>query len=78
MDVVDGSCPSPPLTAVVPFADSVYQIVPNFDFYAWKQTDGLIKGWIIATLSEDILSQVVGLKTAADVWSALKSKFPKA
>lgn len=40
--------------------------------------DKLIKGWIIGTLSEEVLRQVVGLNTATDVWDALKNTFDKA
>lgn len=37
----------------------------------------MIKGWIIGTLTEDILREVVGLDSAFDVWSVLKNSFHK-
>lgn len=43
----------------------------NLDYLARKKTDRLIKGWIIGTLSEEILSQVIGIDYAIDVWTAL-------
>lgn len=51
--------------------------MPNSEYMEWHQTDKLIKGWIIGTLTEDILQEVVGLEFAADVWSALKNSFHK-
>lgn len=51
------------------------QLVSDPDFLAWKQIDRLIKGWIISILSEEILSQVIGLDSAADLWFESKRKF---
>lgn len=36
---------------------------PNPTFLQWRRTDRLVKGWLIATLSEDALGIVVGLDT---------------
>lgn len=69
---IDGTIKSPP---PVVLSDSSDQIVLNPDFLAWKQTDRLIKGWIISSLSEVILSLVIGLDSIADVTVALKGKF---
>lgn len=44
----------------------------RISFSAWQRTDKLIKGWIISTLTEDVLRRVIGLVTAYDVWQALK------
>lgn len=52
-------------------------MIPNPDHMAWKRIDWLINGWIIGTLSEEILSQVVELDSASDEWNELKSKFAK-
>ena len=38
-----------------------------------KQYDNLLKGWIFGSLSEDVLSIVVNLKSARAVWEKLKS-----
>lgn len=35
-------------------------------------------GWIVGTLSEELLRQVVGPKTTEDVWKTLKNTFNKA
>lgn len=44
---------------------------------AWKWTDRLVKGWIIGTISEEILSHIAGQDTTASAWNALKSNFAK-
>ena len=41
----------------------------------WCKTDRLVKGWLIATLSEEVLGIVVGLNTAFEVWNALVHAF---
>jgi hypothetical protein len=50
---------------------------PNPKFLQWRRTDRVVKGWLIATLSEDVLGIVVGLDTAAEVWNALVHAFAR-
>ncbi|KAK2975601.1 hypothetical protein RJ640_010678 [Escallonia rubra] len=40
-------------------------------FCAWRKSDRLLRGWIIGTLSEEVLGLVVGLDTSAEVWNTL-------
>jgi hypothetical protein len=49
----------------------------NPKFLQWRQTDHLAKGWLIATLSEDVLGIVVGLDTATEVWNSLVHAFAR-
>lgn len=55
-------------------SESSDSIIPNSDLVAWTRIDKLIKGWIIGTLSVEILQQVVELETVADVWKSLNDK----
>ena len=48
---------------------------PNPTFLQWHRIDHLVKGWLIATLSEDVLGIVVGLDTSVEVWNALVHAF---
>ncbi|KAA8544477.1 hypothetical protein F0562_022483 [Nyssa sinensis] len=48
--------------------------IENPDYLLWRRTDRLIKGWIIGSLSEEVLDLVVGLNTARDVWAKLENK----
>ena len=47
------------------------------EFIAWRNTDRLLQGWIIATLCEEALGLVVGLDIAHVVWTALKDSYVK-
>ena len=44
----------------------------NLEYKEWERSDGLLRGWILATLNQDLLPQVSMLKTAQDVWLALE------
>uniref|UniRef100_A0A2N9F121 Reverse transcriptase Ty1/copia-type domain-containing protein n=1 Tax=Fagus sylvatica TaxID=28930 RepID=A0A2N9F121_FAGSY len=47
----------------------------NPNFIKWRKTDRLVKGWLTATLSEEVFGIVVGLDTAIEVWNALVHAF---
>ncbi|KAF9614436.1 hypothetical protein IFM89_018581 [Coptis chinensis] len=63
----------PPYTKITDANNT--NIIPNPDLAAWTRTDRLVKAWITATISEEALGVVVGLKTSHDVWSALQNAF---
>lgn len=75
---VDGTITPLAPKVVVQLPNATEQMVTYPEFNDWIRTDKLIKGWIISTLREEILRQVVGLKTAADVGRVLKNMFNKA
>ncbi|KAG5547686.1 hypothetical protein RHGRI_013396 [Rhododendron griersonianum] len=41
-------------------------------YTGWKRSDGLVRGWILAMVTEEILLQVMHLETAREVWIKLK------
>ncbi|KAE9465756.1 hypothetical protein C3L33_02336, partial [Rhododendron williamsianum] len=47
------------------------------DYTAWKRSDNLVRGWILATLREDIRPRVFVLpsETAKDLWTGLETIF---
>ncbi|KAF6168419.1 hypothetical protein GIB67_004971 [Kingdonia uniflora] len=47
----------------------------NPDLLAWVCTDGPVKAWITATISEEALDTVVGITTSNDVWNALANVY---
>ncbi|KAF7146984.1 hypothetical protein RHSIM_Rhsim03G0102500 [Rhododendron simsii] len=50
--------------------------IDNQDYYkAWKRSDKLVQGWILATLTEDIRLDMLGFKTARKLWMKLENKF---
>ena len=46
----------------------------NYDYLMWRRSDRLLRGWIVGTLSEEVL-RVVGLKTSVAVWRVLSEYF---
>ncbi|KAF3772531.1 hypothetical protein EJ110_NYTH57683 [Nymphaea thermarum] len=57
MGYIDGTIHCPPKT--VGNSDDV-----NPDYILWLKHDQLVLSWIITSLSENVLSQVIGLETA--------------
>ncbi|GKV10013.1 hypothetical protein SLEP1_g21438 [Rubroshorea leprosula] len=49
--------------------------VPNPTYVAWRWSDRLLRGWIIGTLSKEVLGIAVGLNTSSEVWKALEDHF---
>ncbi|KAA8544767.1 hypothetical protein F0562_019529 [Nyssa sinensis] len=71
---LNGEISTPPEMIVT--SDSMAQSNPVF--LKWRRTDRLVKGWLTATLSEEVLGIVVSLGTAAEVWNALVHAFARA
>ncbi|KAF7142263.1 hypothetical protein RHSIM_Rhsim05G0058400 [Rhododendron simsii] len=44
-------------------------------YTGWKRSDGLVREWILAMVTEEILLQVMHLETAREVWNKLKKIF---
>ncbi|KAI3447204.1 hypothetical protein Pfo_003869 [Paulownia fortunei] len=71
---IDGSISPPPETASADSSDGKTAIM-NQDYVLWRRTDRLLKGWILGSLHENMVSEVAALKTARDVWLHLENKF---
>jgi hypothetical protein len=68
---VDGSIPPPPRT----ITDSSSNLVPNPAFRQWRQQDQMILSVLLSSLTESILTQVVGNSTSRALWEALEKNF---
>ncbi|ESR41525.1 hypothetical protein CICLE_v10013389mg, partial [Citrus x clementina] len=53
------------------------EYVMNYDYIMWRRSDRLLRGWIVGTLSEEVLGLVVGIETSAAVWKALSEYFAR-
>ena len=42
--------------------------INNPDFLMWKNNDGLLTTWLRSMMNEDVLSMVIGLQTAREIW----------
>ena len=49
----------------------------NPDHASWIWIDRMVKGWITATLTEEVLALVVDCVNSADVWQALVDAFAR-
>ena len=49
--------------------------VVNPAFVAWDRQDQLIISWLMASMSESLLSRVVSCETSAQIWSTLRTYF---
>ena len=70
---INGDTTSPPQFITV----DETELQQNPVFLKWRRSDRLVKGWLTATLSEEVLGIFVGLSTAAEVWNALAHAFAR-
>ncbi|KAI7734940.1 hypothetical protein M8C21_006731 [Ambrosia artemisiifolia] len=70
---IDGTIKEPPMTygaktraGALAFATTHGQ---------WKKSDTLVRKWILGSLSKDVRRTVDDLKTANDIWNALKAEY---
>ncbi|KAL9265462.1 Retrovirus-related Pol polyprotein from transposon RE1-like protein, partial [Drosera capensis] len=68
---VDGSVASPPMHLLQ--ASSAPVLNPNY--FQWQRIDQMVRSWIFATLSRDILMKVLNLKLAREFWDRLHHRF---
>ncbi|KAK0581443.1 hypothetical protein LWI29_013886 [Acer saccharum] len=69
---VDGTSPAPPL--LIPAADDA-AADPNPAYLQWFQRDQLVVSYLVATMTEPMLSLIVGKSTALEMWLCLKDNF---
>ncbi|KAL0349845.1 UNVERIFIED_CONTAM: hypothetical protein Sradi_4133700 [Sesamum radiatum] len=68
---IDGTNLPPPETA----ADATTAAIRNPDYNIWRTIDVLLKGWILCSLNDDIVNNVLELKTSREVWLELENMF---
>ncbi|RVW93117.1 Retrovirus-related Pol polyprotein from transposon RE2 [Vitis vinifera] len=47
----------------------------NLAYVVWQKKDVCLLGWILASLSEKLVSTIYGLETSKQVWTALQTRF---
>ncbi|KAK0603023.1 hypothetical protein LWI29_000566 [Acer saccharum] len=75
---VDGIAPAP--STLLPAAtttdvDTAVVPVPNPVYLKWFQQDQLVVSYLVSTLTEPMLSLIVGKTNAFDMWTCLKDNF---
>lgn len=58
---INGAIKKPPATLHMP---NLEEEVQNPDYTAWNRSDQVVRSWVLGSLSEDILSVVVGSNSA--------------
>ncbi|KAH0676662.1 hypothetical protein KY285_024463 [Solanum tuberosum] len=51
---------------------------PNPDYHVWVRANQLVLSWIVASVSEGILPQLVGAETAQTAWNKLVAAYASA
>ncbi|KAJ0093923.1 hypothetical protein Patl1_25280 [Pistacia atlantica] len=84
---LDGSIPCPPITIpsstntsisppiTVPSSTNTSIHIPNPAYIHWSQQDQIILSAILSSLTESLLTQIIGLTTSRDVWLGLEKTF---
>uniref|UniRef100_A0A5K0ZU65 Retrotransposon Copia-like N-terminal domain-containing protein n=1 Tax=Nymphaea colorata TaxID=210225 RepID=A0A5K0ZU65_9MAGN len=71
---ITGTIPMPSSTIkTTKIGEPVNCLNPYFN--AWKKSDGLLRGLITRSLSEEALGLAIGHKTSAEVWNTLTTTF---
>ncbi|KAJ0961773.1 hypothetical protein J5N97_029601 [Dioscorea zingiberensis] len=64
-----------PARMITQGSDTGTTLVENPEYHKWMQQDQMVLSALLASLSEEILSQVLFLTTSHKVWSSLKQSF---
>jgi gag-polypeptide of LTR copia-type len=64
---LDGSCPPPSSTIFI--SDGTTS--PNPAYTSWMCQDQLLLVWLLSSISENVISQVIHRATSTDLWSEL-------
>ncbi|WVZ83847.1 hypothetical protein U9M48_030944 [Paspalum notatum var. saurae] len=72
MGILDGSVKAPPATIKITKDDKTTSTISNPDYEQWVVQDQQILGYLLNSLSKEILAQVATLSTSAEVWTTLQ------
>jgi hypothetical protein len=72
-DFVEGTVLPPPQTipSPTPSEDSP-ATVANPAYLTWLQQDQMVLSTLVSTISESLISQVIGYSTSSEVWNAFE------
>lgn len=70
-DYVHGTLITPPRFVT----DKDGKLVSNQDFISHQRQDSLVSSWLLSTLSSNLLPQLIGCKSANEIWSTIEQVF---
>ncbi|KAL9451128.1 hypothetical protein AB3S75_012805 [Citrus x aurantiifolia] len=74
-DLIDSSKTPPNRMMINIDSDQTVITSPNPQFQIWRRNDQQLMSWLLSTLSEEVLSAVVGARSSLDVWQILATQF---
>lgn len=69
--MIDGTIPAP--SPILSYMHGFQQ--PNPGYHYWVHVDQLVRSWIFATISKDLLCKVCDIMHAFDIWKQLEQRF---
>lgn len=77
MGLLDGTdaAPAPTLEVEDDQDPKKKKLVTNPGYIAWLERDQQVAGYLVNSLSPDVLAHVLGLETSVEIWSAITSMF---
>ena len=72
-----GTIPKPPefFEATDPATGRPTQGPPNGEHVLWVRQDQLLASWLLASMSETVLVNMVGFETSSEIWDSLEKSF---
>ncbi|KAL9411117.1 hypothetical protein AB3S75_044828 [Citrus x aurantiifolia] len=74
-DLIDSSKTPPSRMIINIDSDQTVITTPNPQFQIWRRNDQQLMSWLLSTLSEEVLSAIVGARSSLDVWQILGTQF---
>lgn len=60
---------------IVAFDVEGFDEATNCELAYWEKQDQLLLGWLHSTISQSILSHVIGLSITFDIWNTLEARY---
>jgi len=74
MSILEGKTLAPSPTMEVENAEKK-EVVPNPEYKQWLAKDQQLLGYLINSVSKEVLAQVATIESSAELWSALDKMF---
>jgi hypothetical protein len=71
LDLLDGTDAAPATYLEAEDSDGKKKKIPNPDYASWVSRDSTVLGWILNSLSPEILAHTIGVESTAAVWAII-------
>ncbi|KAK1611569.1 hypothetical protein QYE76_035242 [Lolium multiflorum] len=73
LDLLDGTDAAPPTHLEAEDSDGKKQKIPNPAYATWVAKDSTVLGWILNSLSPEVLAHTIGVESTAEVWTIINN-----